>query len=126
MISTNGYVLEATTFLLYTRWALIHTLERHSAVYTANNAALLVSWVALRILYAPYVWWAHVWPSCPVTSSDVWSTALVAHAAYLLIVSTSCLWLAQMLLPDGLRAFLVLRKSLPSSVAAPTFGAKVD
>ena len=45
-----------------------------------SNAALLVSWVALRILYAPYVWWAHVWPSCPVISSDVWSTALVAHA----------------------------------------------
>ena len=61
-----------------------------------------------------------------MNSSDVWSTALVAHAAYLLIVATSCLWLAQMLLPDGLRAFLVLRKPLPSSVAAPTFGAKVD
>ena len=49
-------MLEATTFLLYTRWLLAHALtEKHRWVYTANNLLLLASWVGLRLVQSPYV-----------------------------------------------------------------------
>jgi len=105
--SANGYVLEATTFLLYTRWLLAHALtEKHRWVYTANNLLLLASWVGLRLVQSPYVLVGDGAAAC-VLQTDLGFYTAIGYATYALIILMSAIWLVQ-LLHNGLHAFLVL------------------
>ena len=127
MMSTNGYVLELTTFLLYIRWYLTFALAGHHWVYALNNVVLLASWVALRLLYTPYFVVAHLWATCLYPSPSMTEGALLplaALSAYLLMVAMSAVWLRQML-KNGVAAFLVLKKG-GSAGAVPAFGSQVQ
>ena len=122
MMSTNGYVLELTTFLLYIRWYLTFVLQGHHWVYTLNNVVLLASWVGLRLLYTPYFMVTHLWATCPVFEQGG-LLPLAALAAYALMIVMSAVWLLQML-KHGVTAFLVLKKG-GSAGAVPAFGSQV-
>jgi len=105
--SAHGYALEATTFLLYTRWLLAHALtEKHRWVYTANNLLLLASWVGLRLVQSPYVLIADGAAAC-VLHTDLGFYTALGYATYSLIILMSLVWLMQ-LLQNGLHSFLVL------------------
>ena len=122
MMSTNGYVLEATTFLLYIRWFLTHHLQGHHWAYSLNNTLLLFSWVSIRLLYAPFFLYSHLWETCPVFRNGALLSGL-SVVAYVLMIVMSAVWLLQML-KNGIADFLVLRRCEGTLGAVPAFGSK--
>ena len=54
MMSTNGYVLEATTFLLYIRWFLTHHLQGHHWAYSRRQRPHEAEACAPRTTSAPH------------------------------------------------------------------------
>ena len=120
VMSTNGYIMELTTFLLYVRWFLINMLrdQGNHWLYTLNNSLLLATWVGLRLVYAPYFLVAHLWQLCPLANGGFYP--LLGSVTFMLMIAMSTVWLLQML-RNGVWDFLVLGTPATS---VPKFGSK--
>ena len=123
LASVNGYLAEATTFLLYTRWCLAHTLNQQHWVYSANNLLLLGSWVCVRLLHAPYFLYFRIADTCAVNTSPLGLYTAMGFTTYGLMIAMSAIWLLQ-LTKNGIRAFLVLDKGSRNAGAVPSFGSR--
>lgn len=123
LASVNGYLAEATTFLLYTRWCLAHTLNQQHWVYSANNLLLLGSWVWVRLLHAPYFLYFRIADTCAVNTSPLGLYTAMGFTTYGLMIAMSAIWLLQ-LTKNGIRAFLVLDKGSRNAGAVPSFGSR--